>query len=52
MSKILRLEGFNAELKTKDILKCFAEWEEQGGLVIRWIDDVTCLLIFGDVDVG
>ncbi|PWN32094.1 uncharacterized protein FA14DRAFT_84864 [Meira miltonrushii] len=49
VTRILELKGFPAELKTRDIQTIFAQWEnERGGFKIKWIDDITVLVIFSD----
>jgi len=48
-TKILKLSGFNPEMKTRDIQSIFSEWEdEKGGFKIKWVDDTTCLIVFND----
>ncbi|KAH8930146.1 hypothetical protein BT69DRAFT_1292008 [Atractiella rhizophila] len=52
-TRILKLSGFNPDLKTRDIQVIFQEWEEdRGGFKLKWVDDVTCLIVFNDPTVG
>ncbi len=53
VTRILSLTGFSPELKTKDIQSAFVEWESQGGgFKIKWVDDISLLLVFADAGVG
>jgi hypothetical protein len=53
VTRILSLNGFPAELKTRDIQAAFAEYEnEKGGFKIKWIDDTSLLIVFNDAAVG
>lgn len=37
MTRILSLSNFPAELKTRDLVSAFAEWEgEKGGFKVKW----------------
>ena len=52
-TRILLLSGFAPELKTRDLLSVFAEWEDQnGGFRIKWIDDRSAYIVFVDPLVG
>lgn len=52
-TRILLLSDFEPELKTKDILNLFSEWEDdRGGLKIKWCDDVSCWIVFNDAGTG
>lgn len=47
------MKDFSPDLKTRDIQSLFEEWEDdRGGFKIKWVDDVTCLLVFADAVVG
>ncbi|KAG8862973.1 hypothetical protein FRB96_000393 [Tulasnella sp. 330] len=49
VTRILTLQGFPPELKTRDIQTAFAAWEnERGGFKIKWVDDTTLMLVFMD----
>jgi len=53
VTRILSLTGFSPELKTKDIQSAFTEWESQGGgFKIKWVDDISLLLVFADAGVA
>lgn len=53
VTRILALTGFPKELKTRDIQAAFSEWETaNGGFKIKWIDDTSLLVVFGDATVG
>ncbi len=53
VTRILSLVGFPKELKTKDIQAAFSEWENvQGGFRIKWIDDISLLIVFTEAAVG
>jgi len=53
VTRILSLTGFPPELKTKDIQSAFTEWESQGGgFKIKWVDDISLLLVFADAGVA
>lgn len=45
VTRILELQGFPSELKTKDIQSCFNKWED---VRLKWVDDTTALVIFTD----
>lgn len=52
-TRILELSNFSQDLKTRDIQGIFAEWEDdRGGFKIKWVDDTSCLIVFGDAGVG
>ncbi|UZJ51004.1 hypothetical protein CBS101457_000324 [Exobasidium rhododendri] len=49
VTRILELSGFPPELKTRDIQAIFSQWEDdRGGFKIKWVDDITALVIFAD----
>jgi len=49
VTRILTLQGFPPELKTRDIQTAFSAWEnERGGFKIKWVDDTTLMLVFMD----
>lgn len=49
VTRILEISGFPPELKTKDIQLVFSAWEDdKGGFKIKWVDDITALIIFAD----
>jgi len=53
VTRILFLTGFPKELKTKDIQGAFAEYENlPGGFKIKWRDDTSLLIVFGDAAVA
>ena len=53
VTRILSLNGFPKELKTRDIQSAFVEWESVGGgFKIKWIDDTSLLIVFQDAMVG
>lgn len=53
VTRILVLSNFSPALKTRDLQAAFAQWEsEKGGFRIKWIDDVTALVVFQDANVG
>lgn len=53
VTRILSLNGFSKEMKTKDIQAAFADWENvQGGFKIKWLDDISLLIVFADAGVG
>jgi len=53
VTRILYLTGFPKELKTKDIQSAFADYETMpGGFKIKWRDDTSLLIVFGDASVG
>lgn len=53
VTRILTLSSFSDKLKTRDLQQAFAGWEtEKGGFKIKWIDDVTALVVFADATVG
>lgn len=45
VTRVLELQRFPSELKTKDIQGCFTKWED---VRIKWVDDTTALVIFTD----
>jgi len=46
-TKILLLSNFAPELKTRDLIAVFAEWEDQnGGFRIKWVDDRSAYIVF------
>merc|ERR1739841_290906 len=48
-TRILLLSGFAPELKTRDILQVFSEWEDMaGGFRVKWIDDRSAYIVFQD----
>ncbi|KAH9469477.1 hypothetical protein MJO28_004628 [Puccinia striiformis f. sp. tritici] len=52
-TRVLLLADFNKELKTRDIQHVFADWEDdRGGFKIKWVDDVSCLVVFADPGVA
>lgn len=52
-TRILLLQGFEEEMKTRDIAALFDEWEEdKGGFKIKWCDDSSCWIVFNDAGVG
>jgi len=53
VTRILSLTGFPKELKTRDIQLAFSEWDNaSGGFKIKWIDDTSLLVVFGDATVA
>jgi len=53
VTRILSLTGFPKELKTRDIQLAFSEWENAtGGFKIKWLDDTSLLVVFGDAMVA
>ncbi len=53
VTRILTLSNFEASLKTRDLQNAFSIWEnDKGGFRIKWIDDVTALVVFADAGVG
>jgi len=53
VTRILSLTGFPKELKTRDIQAAFSEWESvMGGFRIKWIDDISLLIVFQDAGVA
>lgn len=53
VTRILSLNGFPPELKTRDIQAAFSEYEnERGGFKIKWIDDTSLLIVFNDAAVA
>lgn len=53
VTRILFLENFPKELKTKDIHAAFAEFDgHNGGFKIKWRDDTSLLIVFNDPSVG
>ena len=47
------MSGFAPELKTRDILQVFSEWEDMaGGFRVKWIDDRSAYIVFQDALVG
>ncbi|KAJ9095010.1 hypothetical protein QFC21_005803 [Naganishia friedmannii] len=49
VTRILVLSDFSPSLKTRDLQAVFQAWEgERGGFRVKWIDDVTALVVFGD----
>ncbi|KAK4047902.1 hypothetical protein OIV83_005084 [Microbotryomycetes sp. JL201] len=48
-TRILQLQNFSPDLKTKDIQTIFGEWEDdKGGFKIKWNDDSSCWIVFND----
>ncbi|KAK4052564.1 hypothetical protein OIO90_004333 [Microbotryomycetes sp. JL221] len=48
-TRILQLQHFSTDLKTKDIQLIFNEWEDdKGGFKIKWNDDTSCWIVFND----
>lgn len=48
-TRILSLQNFSKDLKTRDIQNMFVEYEEdRGGYRIKWLDDTGCLIVFND----
>lgn len=53
VTRILHLSNFPKELKTRDILGAFSEWEsEGGGYKVKWLDDTNALIVFESPVVG
>ena len=53
VTRILSLTGFPKELKTKDIQSAFSEYDSMpGGFKIKWRDDTSLLIVFGDATVA
>jgi hypothetical protein len=53
VTRILSLNGFPKELKTKDIQAAFSDWESaNGGFRIKWVDDTSLMIVFADATVG
>ena len=53
VTRILSLNGFSKDLKTKDIQAAFSEWENVGGgFRIKWIDDTSLMIVFNDAGIG
>lgn len=53
VTRILVLSNFSPALKTRDLQAAFAQWEgDKGGFRIKWIDDVTALVVFQDANIG
>jgi len=52
-TKILMLSDFSPELKTRDIMALFGDWEDdKGGFKIKWCDDSSCWIVFSDAAVA
>ncbi|CDR43916.1 RHTO0S08e07888g1_1 [Rhodotorula toruloides] len=52
-TRILLLENFSATLKTKDLQELFSLWQDQpGGLKVKWRDDTSAWVVFGDAGVA
>lgn len=52
-TRILLFANFHPDLKTRDIQLIFGEWEEdRGGFKIKWVDDVSCWVVFADPGTG
>lgn len=52
-TRVLKLEGFSPELKTRDIQLAFSEWEDdRGGFKIKWSDESSCWIVFNDPSTG
>jgi len=48
-TRILLLSGFATDLKTRDILQVFSEWEDMsGGFRVKWVDDQSAYIVFQD----
>lgn len=45
VTRVLELNGFPPELKTRDIQNCFNKYED---VRIKWVDDTTALIVFSD----
>ncbi|KAF5323327.1 hypothetical protein D9611_005530 [Ephemerocybe angulata] len=53
VTRILYLDGFPKELKTKDIQAAFSEFDGvNGGFKIKWRDDTSLLIVFNDASVA
>jgi len=53
VTRILALNGFSKDLKTKDFHAAFSEWENvSGGYKIKWKDDTSLLIVFQDAPVA
>ena len=53
VTRILSLNGFPKELKTRDIQAAFSEFDNaSGGFKIKWLDDTSLLVVFADATVG
>lgn len=60
VTRILSLSNFPSELKTRDLIAAFSEWdgsatgggEAGGGFKVKWVDDVSALIVFQDAGVG
>lgn len=49
VTRILTLSNFSPTIKTRDLHQAFQPWaEDKGGYKIKWIDDVTALVVFND----
>ncbi|CED84564.1 Uncharacterized conserved protein [Phaffia rhodozyma] len=49
VTRILSLSNFPKELKTRDLIAAFSEWEgEPGGFKVKWVDDTNALIVFGE----
>jgi hypothetical protein len=52
-TRILLLSAFDPSLKTKDLQEALAEWQDEpGGLKVKWRDDTSAWVIFGEAAVG
>lgn len=52
-TRILLLQDFSPELKTRDLLALFCEFEDdRGGFKLKWIDETSCWIVFSDGAVG
>lgn len=50
VTRILELRGFDAKLKTRDVVAAFADFGET--FKIKWIDDNALYLVFNDAVAG
>jgi len=53
VTKVLSIQGFPKELKTKDINQAFSAWDKvQGGFKVKWVDDTSLYVVFQDPTVA
>jgi hypothetical protein len=52
-TRILLLSNFDPQLKTKDLLALFSNFEEdRGGFKLKWLDETSCYIVFQDHVIG
>ncbi|KAL7417393.1 hypothetical protein BDY24DRAFT_374736 [Mrakia frigida] len=60
VTRILSLSNFPSELKTRDLIAAFSEWDGSatggqgggGGFKVKWVDDVNAMIVFQDAGVA